>query len=233
MIMKKFLVAAVLTACALTGQSAVYESFTATPDQPVVPDASLAGWQDSMQINSFGAGAKVTDVKVEVNLSGGFNGDLYAYLAHDGQKAILLNRPGTTLSDSFGYTDSGLDVTFTDAAGNNIHMYASVGGSITGGAEWKPDARDAMPLLVNDLVAPSASASLSTFSSHQTLANGTWTLFVADVAGGGGNTHVNSWKLQVQAIPEPIHVALGIFGGLFGLLGFFRSKWARRFAKKA
>ena len=44
--------------------------------------------------------------------------------------------------------------------------------------------------------------------------NGTWTLFFADMAGGNTST-LNGWSLDITAVPEPINVAMVIFGGGF------------------
>jgi subtilisin-like proprotein convertase family protein len=43
--------------------------------------------------------------------------------------------------------------------------------------------------------------------------NNTWTLFFADTS-AGGTTTLNGWSLDVTAaaVPEPVNVALGIFG---------------------
>jgi hypothetical protein len=46
--------------------------------------------------------------------------------------------------------------------------------------------------------------------------NGAWTLFFADLSGGGSPTRIQTWELEITAVPEPVNVALGIFGGLFG-----------------
>ena len=42
---------------------------------------------------------------------------------------------------------------------------------------------------------------------------GTWTLFFADLS-SGGNATLDSWSLAITAVPEPVNVALGIFGGM-------------------
>lgn len=208
---------------ALAASAAV---FTATPNQ-TIPDANATGWQSVQTISSFADGLTVQSVSVTLDISGGYNGDLYAYIAHDGQQAVLLNRAGKTLANPFGYTDAGLKVQFTDSAANNIHLYQSVGGSITGGAQWQPDGRAANPLTVTDKSAVTANATLSTFGANHTLANGTWTLFVADMS-AGGQSKVNNWSLQITAVPEPIHAALGIFGAIFVLAGAWRSKWNKQ-----
>lgn len=46
-------------------------------------------------------------------------------------------------------------------------------------------------------------------------ANGNWTLYFGDLASGGGNPTVTSWTLNVDVVPEPVNLALGVFGLLF------------------
>jgi len=197
-----------------------------------VPDANITGLRDVQTVN-FGAGTgtfRVTAVTVTLDIAGGWNGDLYAYLAHDGQKAVLLNRVGKDSGSPFGYGDAGMNVTFSDAAANNIHNYGSVGGSITGGALWQPDGRDSDPHFT--LSSQSVTEQLSVFSDNHVLANGDWTLFIADMSGGSAS-QLRSWTLNVSAIPEPVGIALAVFGGLFGLVGLWRSKWAGKWFKQA
>ena len=215
---------------ALITEGVPIETFTAAPDQ-LIPDANAAGWQNTQIVSLFGDGVTVQDVKVTLNISGGYNGDLYAYLAHDGQQAVLLNRVGKSDSDVFGYADAGMNVQFTDAAANNIHTYHLSGGSISDEAQWQPDGREASPFEVTSQTAPSISASLSTFAANQTLANGSWTLFVADLS-AGGQSQVNSWSLQIQAasdlpVPEPSSLSLVVLGAGVGLVSWWRRKAVR------
>lgn len=46
--------------------------------------------------------------------------------------------------------------------------------------------------------------------------NTTWTLFFADNS-ALGQTTVNGWSLDVTAVPEPVNVALAIFGGVLAV----------------
>lgn len=50
------------------------------------------------------------------------------------------------------------------------------------------------------------------------VADGTWTLFFADLASGGGTSELNSWSLGITVVPEPINAALGLFGVLFAAI---------------
>jgi hypothetical protein len=53
--------------------------------------------------------------------------------------------------------------------------------------------------------------------------NNTWTLFFADQSTGGTTTLNNGWSLDIEAVPEPVNLAVGIFGGLMGVVVVARS----------
>src|SRR6185295_7585972 len=101
---------------------------------------------------------RLTDVNVRVNISGGYNGDLYAYLVHDTGYSVLLNRVGRRSGDSLGYSDSGFNVTIDDQAPfGDIHTYrvhyfgnntTPLAGPLTN--SWAPDGRATDPSLVLD-----------------------------------------------------------------------------------
>jgi hypothetical protein len=145
----------------------------------------------------------ILDVNVTLQLNGGWNGDLYAYLVHPGGFAVLLNRPGVTGSDAFGYGDSVLNVTFADSAANgDIHRYQTVPGyqtSIANGSAWAPDGRLAGPTSVVET--DPRTAFLSSFNGSDP--NGGWTLFVADLSNGGVST-LTGWGLQIDAVPAGV-----------------------------
>src|SRR5262249_3288675 len=143
----------------------------------------------------------IADVNVRLNISGGWNGDLYAYLTHSSGFTVLLNRVGVSGSSSFGYGDSGLNVTFDDQASQSadIHFYQTVAGFKTamlqGGTGWRPDGRNVSPLSPGaTIAAASQSATLNSF--YRLDPNGTWTLYLADLSGGGQAT-LQSWTLSI------------------------------------
>ena len=80
----------------------------------VIPDGQLTGWTDTRSL--AGAAGQITDVSVTLNLSGGWNGDLYAYLVHGSGFAVLLNRVGRDTGNAAGYGTAGMNVTLSDAA---------------------------------------------------------------------------------------------------------------------
>lgn len=168
-----------------------------------VPDGSTTGVSDTRWL-SPGSGV-IANVEVSLELEGGYTGDLYALLMHDGNSAVLLNRLGRSDSDPLGYADSGLNVVFSDAAPSDVHRYRwTIGGSddvplgtpLTG--LWQPDARRTDP----DQVVPSTprSAFLDTFRGKS--GTGDWTLFVADLSPVGESV-LKSWSLSITSVPEP------------------------------
>src|SRR5436190_22415082 len=176
-----------------------------------IPDGSFIGLADTRTLTTVPFNT-IQDVNVRLNISGNWNGDLYAYLVHNSGFAVLLNRVGRSASSSFGYSDAGMYVTFDTEAGqlNDIHHYRSEPGFVLSqiqGANnlWKPDGRNINPLSSGatfDSTVPSAL--LTSFNGINP--NGSWTFFLADVSGGAANT-LTSWGLDIQgyvaAVPEP------------------------------
>ena len=185
-----------------------------------IPDGNVNGLQSTLTFNDAYFD-NVLDVNVRLNISGGYNGDLYAYLTHGSGFSVLLNRTGRTGANSFGYGDAGFNITLDDQNGTDIHAYGGNGGAQLTGT-WQPDARNINPATVLDTDA--RTAFLNAFNGLD--ANGGWTLFIADVSGGDVSTLV-SWELDITAVPEPTTVALGIFGGVLALGGGLRL-WRRR-----
>ena len=158
----------------------------------------------------------VTAITVGLNITGGFDGNLYAYLvAPNGTVVTLLNHIGT---GTFGSLASGLgngnDGSFllTSGSGNNLTTGANGtrGTALTGTFNL---------------------AGLSGFQTGTTTANGTWTLFFADTVRGGGTSTLNSWTLNITAVPEPVVLALVTFAAM--LLALTALKWAWRTQKTA
>lgn len=218
---------AVLLALAPLAQADFVQTFSSGfANGGVIPDGSLVGWSDTRTVSGL-AGA-ISDVNVGLNLSGGWNGDLYAYLVHSSGFAVLLNRVGRAGTSGAGYNDAGMNVMLDDQAArlNDIHLYRAEAGytpaDITGGATWKPDGRKVDPVTGN--LTPIGTALLSAWNGT-TDGNGAWTLYIADVSGGDVST-LNSWTLEIAAVPEPTSLLQGAVAALFlgGAIGFYRLK---------
>ena len=159
-----------------------------------VPDNNLSGLASAKTVST--PIAYVTGLKVNVKLSGTFNGDVYCYLAHNGTNAILLNRAGRSPTSNPGYSDQGFDLTFDDASTNgDVHVYGTkLGGPISGPLtnSWAPDARRTSPTDV--LTGDARTGFLSSFNGMNP--NGEWVLFVADMEAGDIYT-LNNWGLEI------------------------------------
>ena len=184
-----------------------------------VPDASYSGLM--LSTNLSGMNGYITGLTVSLDISGGFNGDLYAYLTGpNGGFAVLLNRVGVTNGNAHGYSDAGFNLTLSDTGANSIHYYQLTSGVGVPTGTWAPDGENVDPLSAG----VGSTASTATLSSlYGTNPNGTWTLFIADLS-AGGTSLLNDWQLSITTVPEPGTLALGVTAGL-ALLGARR--WRR------
>lgn len=194
-------------------------SFFFSTGNAIIPDNDANGYQDSRTLG--GLAGPIADVNVTLTISGGLNGDLYAWLSHGTGLSILLNRVGRSSTSGVGYGNAGfgLDVqmdrfTLDDEAGQDVHFYQAgsytlnTGGQLTG--VWQPDGRILDP--------ESAASAFDTAPRLNLLAafdgldpNGEWTLFVADLSAGHIST-LTEWGLEIELVPEPSAVALAGLG---------------------
>jgi len=191
----------------------------------IIPDGSLTGWTDTRAVSTPGFD-HITDLSVSLSLSGGWNGDLYAYLVHSSGFAVLLNRVGRGNGGAYnssGYGASGMNVVLNDAGLLNIHNVPVPGtGAIP--LTFQPDGRN-----INPLSSPATfsgtlpTALLSSFNGVDP--NGSWTLFIADVSPGDQST-ITHWDLDIAAVPEPASLVEGSIAVLFlgGVIGLYRLK---------
>ena len=171
-----------------------------------IPDNHSAGIADTRWISTTGI-TRMTSVQVSLRISGGWNGDFYAYLRHGEGFAVLLNRPGRSADAPFGSASSGMEIDFHDEAPADVHLSLPSSGPASG--VFQPDARatDPAEVLSSDL----RSAFLADFQGLDP--NGAWTLFVADLS-SGEQGRLESWSLRIHGIPEPGHAALLLAGFL-------------------
>lgn len=192
-------------------------------NQPV-PDGTANGLADTRTLNL--GDTPILSVRVELSVSpvvpGGWTGDLYVYLQHGDDLAVLLNRPGRRDGHDDGYGDGGaFTVTLDDAAAHDIHDYrlpltgshtVPLPGRLLG--EWQPDGRLVDPADVRSSTL--RTAGLDVFAGANP--SGDWTLFIADVA-QGGTMKLDYWGLEVTLVPEPAAVAGTVAAGLLAFAG--------------
>jgi subtilisin-like proprotein convertase family protein len=171
----------------------------------IVPDANTNGWVNSHVISGQTGNIQANTLQVTLNLTGGWNGDLFAYLVNSsGGFCVLLDQIGT---GPFGNAGNGFNVTLSSAGAGGLGTYMANGsGPVTG--NWLPD---------------NTSGSLGTFVNP----NGTWSLFIADLSAGGVTT-VTSWGLQMDivAVPEVETWVAAALAGAFGAFWMHRQKLA-------
>jgi subtilisin-like proprotein convertase family protein len=217
----KLTIIAVALLLAGVGQAQTNFNYSSGTLNATVPDANPVGITASTVVS--GLSGFITNVQVNLNITGGFNGDLYAYLAGPvGQFAVLLNRVGLSSGNAFGYFDAGFNITL-DSSGSNIHNYQSGSYTLSGGqliSTWAPDGRNISPLS-SPSAFDSASTAANLASFNNTSPNGTWTLFLADLSGGGQSTLV-SWGMTISTVPEPQAWAMVASGA--GMLLAFRRR---------
>jgi subtilisin-like proprotein convertase family protein len=212
-------------------------NFHSGPLDLAIPDDSDTGMVLTWSSADIGTVASVTvslDI-VAATGSSAWTGDLYAYLRHDSGWAVLLNRPGKSVTSPLGYDDAfGLQIQFSDTApAGDVHGYRvaatgdanlALSGPLTG--LWAPDGRAADPALVTD--AAPRTATLSTFTGLSMA--GDWSLFVADLSGGSEHRLVG-WGIEVApmagsgVIPEP--ASTGWVAGILLIAGTWVMRRAR------
>jgi hypothetical protein len=184
---------------------AVEHRFASAPSL-IVPDGGGLG--TFSQITVTNVTGPVTAVRVYLDIDGGWNGDLYAFLAFGDRHAVLLNRPGRELLDAAGYGDPGMQVLLDDSApAGDIHRYREAAAGVLEVSPegllqgvWAPDGRSTDPDAV--VGTDPRSALLGTFAG--VVPNGQWTLFVADLQPGGVHV-VRGWELRIEEFSEPVN----------------------------
>lgn len=214
----------VLTASLLGSFATQATIFNSTGTPLIIPDGNSVGVQNT--INVSGLEPNVSSLSVTLNITGGRNGDLFAYLTRDSAIAILLNRVGRG-EVAGGYGGTGFQILLQDGS-PDVHTYQISGFANDGEGRvlgtFGADGRSESPFSVTTS-SPRTSNPFSVFTGGA--ANGDWTLFIADVNGNSNEAILDSWSLDITAVPEPINVALGIFGGLFAVVQGVRY-WKRK-----
>ncbi len=165
-----------------------------------------------------GVSGTVTDIALQLDITGGFNGDLYAYLVAPDQSttAVLLGTPG----GNFSQIGSGYQITLTDGG---------IDGAIQNAAQsWGTAVTGTYYAEVSLLTA--FGSYLATYG-----ANGDWRLFIANQSSGDNGVSVlGSWSLSMTttAVPEPDQVVAMALLGLIGLMAGTYRHWNQALAKR-
>jgi len=204
----KIILTTVLLLATTWAKANLVMSQTFTPADGTITDGNPVGQLFSGTFNQTGFDNPVVAATVTVNVSGGYNADLYAYLvAPNGTKVDLMNMPGTAVN-VFGASGAGMNITFQDGTSDNGNIEDDTSSSVLFG---------------------SYNAVGSLASVNGATANGDWGVFFADMTSGGGNETLVNWTLTLTVVPEPVTVALVIFAaGFFPVAGLRQIRRLRR-----
>ena len=209
--MKFFLV--ILLVLTSRWAEATLASQTFTPGNGTIWDGNPVGTSFTGNFNQTGFNSPVLAVSIGFNITGGYNGDLYAYLvAPNGTVVVLLNQPGTGV---FGSAASG----FGNGTANSFKLTDTGASSIQG-----VDGTPGQAVMGSYSVDATSGNSLNNFVTSGASANGNWTLYFADLSSGGGTSYLHDWTLNLTVVPEPVPLALLTF--LAMLLALAGLKWA-------
>ena len=192
---KQFLIGTLLTLLAASAApgSLYIENFTSGDSVGAIPDGSPIGVTFSGMV-SDAPGMAVGELTLTLNISGGFNGNLFAYLnAPDGTHVVLMNQPGVSGENPFGASGAGMNITLEDIGAANGSIQNETSAAVLSGSYY-------------------AAGTLADFNGSAV--DGTWELYFADEVSGGGTSTLTSWSLGITAVPEPVNMALVIFFGL-------------------
>ncbi|MEI6193070.1 MAG: hypothetical protein WCS42_01935 [Verrucomicrobiota bacterium] len=208
---KQILIGLVLLGTLTAGRAALYYQGTGVGSgtyMGAVANPSIVDGNPAIVIANTmtlsGLGSSLSSFTVTLNLSGGYNNGLYAYLVHGGTTVTLLNQPGYAVN-GFGATGAGMNITLQDGSTDHGSIQSEISGSVLSGTY-------------------NAANSLSGFSGDP---NGAWSLYFSDTLAGGGDATLQGWSLNITAVPEPVNVALAIFGGVLGVWSVSR-RWTKR-----
>ena len=222
----KIILIAMLAVCTAVAQATLVDSWNSGSLSISIPDGNVAGiaggsaYPDLQHTVTGLSDGGISTVEVRLNISGGYNGDLFGYLTYsDGSgtaTAVLLNRVGTApfYSDGSGFSS----ITLSDAGASSIQTFNPGSG---------------------------VSVPTATYSAYESLnsafggmsGNGTWTLFLADMSGDAvpNSSTLVGWGLDINVVPEPTTWALIIFAALLAaakLPGWLRRAYAGWVARK-
>lgn len=175
------LIKLVLTAAGLLAATGASASYTQSFPGGTIP-AGPFGQAFTGNFNLAPAGTLAVNLTVQLDVTGGYNGDFFADLiAPNGLVVQLMNQPGVTAANPFGAGGSGMTITLNDFSPNGSIQAVTSNAKLTGSYQ--------------------AASPLAAFDS--VMLDGNWTLFFADAGSGAGSPTLNSWSLGTAPVPEP------------------------------
>ncbi len=126
------MLAGVLIVAGSTCQAGLYtESYT---PNATIPEGNPVGLIFADTVSGIPSGSILSGLIVTLDVSGGYNGDFVISLrAPNGGSVSLLDQPGVTGGNPYGYGGSGLNLTLSDAALNSIQSTPETPGAVMTG----------------------------------------------------------------------------------------------------
>ena len=154
------------------------------------------------------------NVEVQLNITGGYNEGLYAYIiAPDGTASALIADSGTLYSGATPANPGTEHINFFNYAGSTI---AGVIGEATINDTVRP--ADA-PIIISD-------ATIAAWGSQN------WSLLIGYSDTSYAGATLNSWSLDLVPVPEPVSLSLGIFAAMLLCLAGVNRFWRTSVAAK-
>lgn len=178
-----------------SGSSWTYSGSASGSGSQAIPDNTPVGISYSFSFADIAA-SSISDISVTLNLTGGYNNDIYAYLSHGSTLVTLVNQITGTAGAGAGFSG----VVLNEGAGSTIQGASGSPGVAFSGTY-------------------TADQNLNAFNGVNP--NGTWTIFFADLSPGDIST-LTGFSVGITAVPEPVSLALGVFGGLAAVFGMGR-----------
>lgn len=210
--MKTFTIIGILSAGVIFASAQTATNIYSVSPNAAIPIGNQVGLVSQTSVVGL-VGDTISSITVTLNITGGYNGSLYAYLSGpNGGFDVLLNQSGSS-GGSIGYLDNGFNITLDDNAANNVQTYQAITGVLPANTQltgtWQ-----------------SAGNAESSFVGNDP--NGTWTLFVANLTGGSPQSTLANWGLTITTtpVPEPQIMPL-LISGLLVFIGVGRRQFKR------
>ena len=169
-----------------------------------------------------GAQDQVVNLTLDLNISGGYNADLYGYLLAPNGTYTIFRNTYVANGDAYG---SGMnirlqdtDLTVTPGLASTPLLSPNTSTTLNGSIQ-DVAAGGVLSGIYNPLNSFGGTIGGPQFNPTGSQANGIWTLYLTEIGAGAESAPtLNGWALNLAVVPEPASMSLGIFAAM--LLAF-------------
>lgn len=175
---------------------------------------------------------QVVNLTLDLNISGGYNGDLYGYLLAPNGTYTIFRNTYVANGDAYG-------------AGMNIRLQDADLGVATGLATTallSPNSSTTLNGSIQDVALGGILNGIYTplntfggtiggpqFNPTGSQANGIWTLYLTEIGAGDESAPtLTGWSLNLAVVPEPVSLALGLFAAMLVALTGVKRFWVAK-----